>query len=137
MQQTTTIASSFHLTTDVPVVAYEINPYGGGSAATTASSLLLPTSAWDTNYVLVNVSPFDVANPSLNIVAAEDGTQVTMVPTAAVVGGGGIPAIALTAFARSEDRTRALHSGFNVHVAKPVEPSELIATVASVAGRTR
>jgi PAS domain S-box-containing protein len=50
--------------------------------------------------------------------------------------GGKVPAIALTAFARSEDRTRALHAGFLVHVSKPIEPSELIATVASVAGRT-
>jgi CheY-like chemotaxis protein len=50
--------------------------------------------------------------------------------------GGKVPAIALTAFARSEDRTRALHAGFLVHVSKPVEPSELVATVASVAGRT-
>lgn len=50
--------------------------------------------------------------------------------------GGRIPAIALTAFARSEDRTRALHAGYLVHVSKPVEPSELIATVASIAGRT-
>jgi signal transduction histidine kinase/ActR/RegA family two-component response regulator len=47
-----------------------------------------------------------------------------------------IPAIALTAFARSEDRTQALRAGFLVHVSKPVEPSELVATVASVAGRT-
>ncbi|HEV7393767.1 MAG TPA: ATP-binding protein [Burkholderiales bacterium] len=50
--------------------------------------------------------------------------------------GGNLPAVALTAFARSEDRTRALHAGFLVHVSKPVEPSELVATVASVAGRT-
>ncbi len=49
--------------------------------------------------------------------------------------GGKVPAIALTAFARSEDRTRALRAGFVVHVAKPVDPSELVATVASVAGR--
>jgi PAS domain S-box-containing protein len=49
--------------------------------------------------------------------------------------GGKVPAVALTAFARSEDRTRALRAGFVVHVAKPVEPSELIATVASVVGR--
>ena len=46
-----------------------------------------------------------------------------------------MPAIALTAFARSEDRTRALRAGFVVHVAKPVDPAELVATVASVAGR--
>ncbi len=49
--------------------------------------------------------------------------------------GGRLPAIALTAFARSEDRTRALRAGFLVHVSKPVEASELIATVASVSGR--
>ncbi|HKY90594.1 MAG TPA: ATP-binding protein, partial [Nevskiaceae bacterium] len=46
-----------------------------------------------------------------------------------------IPAIALTAFARSEDRTRALRAGFLVHVSKPVEPTELVAAVAAVAGR--
>jgi CheY-like chemotaxis protein len=50
--------------------------------------------------------------------------------------GGRTPAIALTAFARSEDRTRALRAGFQSHIAKPVEPAELVATVASVAGRT-
>jgi CheY-like chemotaxis protein len=50
--------------------------------------------------------------------------------------GGRLPAIALTAFARSEDRTRALRAGFQVHVSKPVEPSELVATVASIVGRT-
>jgi CheY-like chemotaxis protein len=46
-----------------------------------------------------------------------------------------VPAIAMTAFARSEDRTRALRSGFQVHISKPVEPSELVATVASVTGK--
>jgi CheY-like chemotaxis protein len=50
--------------------------------------------------------------------------------------GGKVPAIALTAFARSEDRTRALSAGFIVHLSKPVEPSELVATIASVAGLT-
>jgi len=48
--------------------------------------------------------------------------------------GSQVPAIALTAFARSEDRLRALESGFSAHISKPVEPSELIATVASVVG---
>ncbi len=49
--------------------------------------------------------------------------------------GGRVPAIALTAFARSEDRTRALRAGFLVHVSKPVDPAELVATVASVVRR--
>ena len=46
--------------------------------------------------------------------------------------GGNLPAVALTAFARSEDRERALEAGFRAHIAKPVEPSELIAIVASI-----
>jgi PAS domain S-box-containing protein len=46
-----------------------------------------------------------------------------------------LPAIALTAFARPEDRERALACGFTAHVAKPVEPAELIATVARLTGR--
>ncbi|HYO23321.1 MAG TPA: ATP-binding protein [Lacipirellulaceae bacterium] len=49
--------------------------------------------------------------------------------------GGRTPAIALTAFARSEDRTRAMIAGYQVHVSKPIEPQELIATVSSQAGR--
>ena len=45
------------------------------------------------------------------------------------------PAIALTAFARPEDRTRTLLAGYVAHVSKPVEPAELVATVAAVSGR--
>ncbi|WP_051933599.1 ATP-binding protein [Massilia sp. BSC265] len=48
--------------------------------------------------------------------------------------GGQLPAIALTAFARPEDRLKALEAGFSTHISKPVEPGELIAAVASVAG---
>ncbi|HEY1628707.1 MAG TPA: CHASE3 domain-containing protein, partial [Tepidisphaeraceae bacterium] len=47
-----------------------------------------------------------------------------------------VPAVALTAFARTEDRRRALMAGFQMHVAKPVDPGELLAVVASLAGRT-
>ncbi|MDI3289436.1 response regulator [Polyangium sp. 15x6] len=49
--------------------------------------------------------------------------------------GGRVPALALTAFARAEDRTRALLAGYQMHLAKPVKPSELVAHVASLAGR--
>jgi CheY-like chemotaxis protein len=37
-----------------------------------------------------------------------------------------VPAIALTAFARSNDRARALEAGFDAHMAKPVEPDDLV-----------
>jgi signal transduction histidine kinase/ActR/RegA family two-component response regulator len=47
--------------------------------------------------------------------------------------GGRTPAIALTAFARSEDRTRAMLAGYQVHMSKPIEPQELVATISSLA----
>ena len=47
------------------------------------------------------------------------------------------PAAALTAFARAEDRRRALLAGFQIHLAKPVHPGELTAVVASLADRAR
>ncbi len=50
--------------------------------------------------------------------------------------GGRIPAVALTAYARTEDRKAALLAGFQAHVAKPVEPGELIAVIANLTGRT-
>jgi signal transduction histidine kinase/CheY-like chemotaxis protein len=51
-------------------------------------------------------------------------------------GGARAPAIALTAYARDRDRQRALASGFQVHLAKPVEPDDLVLAVANLAGRT-
>jgi PAS domain S-box-containing protein len=49
--------------------------------------------------------------------------------------GGRIRAVALTAFARLEDRTKALMSGYQMHLAKPVDARELIVTVATLAGK--
>lgn len=49
--------------------------------------------------------------------------------------GGKVPAIALTAFARPEDRAHSLKVGFSLHVSKPIQPDKLAATVATVTGR--
>ena len=49
--------------------------------------------------------------------------------------GGRTPAVALTAFARSEDRRQAMLAGFDMHVAKPVEPGEVVAVVSRLARR--
>jgi hypothetical protein len=87
---------AFHVKSDVPVVVYQMNPFGGGSAFITGSSLLLPTSVWDTNYVGVTAAPYSARtqdNPSMNIVAAEDGTTVTMLPSVDIVGDGMTPPI--------------------------------------------
>lgn len=50
--------------------------------------------------------------------------------------GGKVPAAALTALVRAEDRKRALLAGFQAHVSKPVDPDELVAVVAALTGRT-
>jgi CheY-like chemotaxis protein len=49
--------------------------------------------------------------------------------------GGHIPAVALTAYAQVEDARRALEAGFQLHMAKPVEPVALALAVARLAGR--
>jgi len=50
--------------------------------------------------------------------------------------GGFLPAIALTGYARAEDRDRALAAGFQVHTPKPVEPAALTAAIASITHRS-
>jgi PAS domain S-box-containing protein len=68
--------------------------------------------------------------------AGEDGYDlIKRVRALTAAQGGKIPAIALTAYARTEDRLRALRSGYQMHVPKPVELTELIAVVASLAQR--
>ena len=51
--------------------------------------------------------------------------------------GWSIPALAVTAYARVEDRTRALSSGFQMHVAKPLEPADLVAAITRLLGKER
>jgi CheY-like chemotaxis protein len=46
-----------------------------------------------------------------------------------------LPALALTAYARTEDQVRALRAGYQAHVAKPLQPAELVEKVALLAGR--
>src|SRR4029079_18551555 len=79
-------------TADYPVVAYQIDPYGGGQAAMTSATLLLPTSAWDTNYIAINAyksaePDFLGGNPSLDILAYQDGTDVKILPNVNIVAG--------------------------------------------------
>jgi CheY-like chemotaxis protein len=51
--------------------------------------------------------------------------------------GGRVPAVALTAYARVEDRLQALSAGYNMHVPKPVEPAELAVVIASMIAQSK
>ncbi len=82
---------------------------------------------------------FTLARPELVIsdigMPEEDGyTLIERIRRAEGTVGRPVPAIALTAYARSEDSARALRAGFNVHMAKPVEPALLIRIAARLLG---
>ena len=85
----TGIGKAFHITTDRPVVANAIYPYGGGQSVITSATLLVPTSGWDTNYIAAD-GYGGVGAPWVSIVAQADGTNVTISPTAAIAGGNGV-----------------------------------------------
>jgi hypothetical protein len=91
------IGSAFRIAANVPVVAYQMYPYGAGRARATSATLLLPTTVWGTNYLLANAySPSTIvsdgtAKPTLAILAEQDDTQVTIDPVRDIVADGGIP----------------------------------------------
>ena len=79
---------------------------------------------------------FDVLISDIGMPDEDGFALISKIKKLPIEQGGNVPAIALTAYARSEDRIRAIRSGFQMHIAKPVEPSELVAVVANLAGRT-
>jgi hypothetical protein len=94
-QPTTGIGTAFHLTSDRPVIAYQVFPYGGGSSALTSATLLLPREAWGQTYLAVHPTEGApaMAPRTIALVAAEDGTEVSIRPTADIDAAAGVPAI--------------------------------------------
>ncbi len=83
---------------------------------------------------------FQVVNPDVMVsdigMPLEDGYElIRKVRALPEVNGGRVPAVALTAYARPEDRMRALRAGYQMHVSKPIELGELVSIVASLANR--
>jgi PAS domain S-box-containing protein len=77
---------------------------------------------------------FDVLVSDVGMPGEDGHTFIRRVRALGTDEGASIPALALTAYARPEDRLRAIAAGFNKHAIKPIDPSELIALVASLAG---
>jgi IgGFc binding protein len=116
-------ADAFRVQTNVPVVAYQMLPYGGGRARVTGSTLLLPTSAWDSNYLVADAyrapllsPPVARAGPTTVIIASEDATIVTIKPTVDVLAGGGLEGTAAGASAAYE-----LNKGQYIQFTQPNE----------------
>ncbi len=95
----TGFGTAFHIKTNVPVVGYQMIPYGGGRARVTSATLLLPTNVWDKSFVAANAHPqpnFDVVppaaedSPTMMILASDNDTHVTINPVTPITGGGGV-----------------------------------------------
>jgi signal transduction histidine kinase len=100
----------------------------GGAEVEEAASVALALAALDRRLPDVLVS--DIGMPG------EDGyALIRKLRASTRERGADLPAAALTAYARSEDRVQALQAGFQTHIAKPVDPSELVVIVARLAGR--
>jgi signal transduction histidine kinase/ActR/RegA family two-component response regulator len=83
----------------------------------------------------LSAEPPDVLISDIGMPAPDGFSLIRSVRTLPRAAGGDVPAVALTAYARTEDRTACLLAGFNSHVSKPVEPLELLAVVASLTRR--
>lgn len=98
------------------------------------ATVLTAASAAD-GLAVIEQHPLDVLISDIGMPEVDGYELARRVKCRSANTGRRFPAIALTAFARSEDRTRALLAGFVAHIAKPVDAAELIATVAAVTGR--
>jgi signal transduction histidine kinase len=75
---------------------------------------------------------FDVLISDIGMPDVDGYSLIRSVRALAPDGGGRVPALALTAYARGEDRTQALKSGFNMHLTKPIDPTELLVVIAAL-----
>jgi CheY-like chemotaxis protein/nitrogen-specific signal transduction histidine kinase len=85
---------------------------------------------------LLQQQRFDILVSDIGMPEEDGFALIKKIRELPVKQGGDILAIALTAYARNEDRIQALISGFQMHISKPVEPQELILAVANLTGRT-
>ena len=88
--QTTGFGRSFHLATNAPVSLVAMYPFGGAASFEPTATLLLPVVTWGKEHVIVNPWEATVDMPNTQIVAAEDGTEITLVPKVSLQNGPGI-----------------------------------------------
>lgn len=85
--QRTGRGKSFRIRASLPVSAYSMYPFGGASSYSPSATLLLPVPAWQTDYVVADAWDASSGNPATQILAAEDGTEVTVVPSVPIQSG--------------------------------------------------
>jgi len=95
------------------------------------ANVTLASSAFEAFEAIQNLKP-DILVSDIGMPEEDGYSLIRKVRGLVAEEGGLIPAIALTAYARAEDRTRSISEGFQIHIPKPVEPAELAAAVANL-----
>jgi hypothetical protein len=121
--------TAFHVAASVPVSAYDILPYGGAHTHFPGATLLMPTSAWGTNYVMI-ATPVGTATPPGplwgQIVATEDDTTVQLLPSVA------LPAVdVFPASPAGQTASFTLSAGEYLEWELPSTSSDMSGTIAS------
>ena len=115
----TTVGHAMEIKTSVPAVVYDIYPYGGATSYISSATLLLPITAWDTNYIMTTMGEQPSAfPPGVDLVAQQDGTQITLLPTQNITAGGGVAAAT-----KGVPVTYSINKGQTIHIMQPVDGS--------------
>jgi hypothetical protein len=115
----TTVGNAMEIQTSVPAVVYDIYPFGGALSYISSATLLLPTTAWDTNYVATTMSEDPSSfTPGVDFVSQTDGTTVTVLPTQDIIAGGGVGAAT-----KNVPVTYSINKGQTIHIMQNVDGS--------------
>jgi hypothetical protein len=115
----TNVGNAMEIRTSVPAVVYDIYPYGGAATGIPSATLLLPTNVWDTNYVAATMAETPTPwPPGIDLVAQQDGTTVTVLPTTDITAGGGVAGTT-----KGTPITYAIDKGQTIHIMQFVDGS--------------
>ena len=124
---------------DVRVLVVDDDPEGrelAGLVLTNAGAEIRHAASARAAMAILEEWPPDVLVSDLEMPEEDGFSLLRRARRASMLRGRKLPALALTAYGRSSDRVRVLAAGFNLHMAKPADPTELVLAIASLVGRT-
>ncbi len=121
----TNMSYAMEIQTSVPAVVYDIYPYGGAQSYISSATLLLPTTAWDTNYVATTMSETGIQTAGIDFVGREDNTKITLLPSNNITAAGGVGGAT-----KGVPVTYTVNKGQNIHIEEnPVGNTDLTGSI--------
>jgi len=119
----TRIADAIEIKTSVPAVVYDIYPYGGALSYMPSATLLVPSTAWDTNYVAATMAEEPMGSKGgIDLVARENNTKITVLPSTNILAGTGVAAAT-----KNTPVTYTINQGQVVHITQPSSAADTLA----------